>query len=153
MTYKPSWRDQLAYRLASVALRLATPTYRDLLEGAWRMGLTCAAAHHPGQAEVEEMPLACWEKQLVTEPFEQFTCSLATGHDGPCVPTRNRTMGRMAMNVGELKSKLDGLPDDMPIVVEYDRGSAESAELAVAVEDGVLVLDASPWPHSPRTYR
>lgn len=41
--YKPTRRDRLAYRLATLALRLATPTYRNLCQGAWLYGLKSAA--------------------------------------------------------------------------------------------------------------
>lgn len=39
LPYRVTWRDRLAYRLASAALLLATPTYRSFLAGAWRLGL------------------------------------------------------------------------------------------------------------------
>lgn len=53
LPYEPSWRDQIAYRLASAALRLASPTYRALLEGAWRLGLRAAITPCPSHDWVQ----------------------------------------------------------------------------------------------------
>lgn len=47
------FRDWLAWRLASVALRLATPRYRKMIDGAIRYGLAAAARD---EAEARRMP-------------------------------------------------------------------------------------------------
>ncbi len=43
LPYQPSWRDRLAHRLATAALRIASPEYRALLRGAYMLGLKRAA--------------------------------------------------------------------------------------------------------------
>ena len=42
LPFIPSWRDRLAWRLAGVALLIATPTYRALLRGTCIEGLRSA---------------------------------------------------------------------------------------------------------------
>lgn len=43
MTEKTALRDRIAWRLASLAMRIATPWYRDRITGAIRYGLLAEA--------------------------------------------------------------------------------------------------------------
>jgi hypothetical protein len=43
--WEPTWRDRVAHKLANAALRLASRTYRNLIDGSIRLGMRCAAEH------------------------------------------------------------------------------------------------------------
>jgi len=40
---RTTWRDRLAWRLANLSLRIATPWYRNMIGGAIQYGLIAAA--------------------------------------------------------------------------------------------------------------
>lgn len=49
--YAITRRDRLAYRLAVLALRVATPSYRRFCELCWKRGLTDLYEHPPVPGE------------------------------------------------------------------------------------------------------
>jgi hypothetical protein len=53
--YAVTRRDRVAYRLASLALRIATPAYRRFVTLAWHRGVTDLYANppEPGEAFIE----------------------------------------------------------------------------------------------------
>jgi hypothetical protein len=60
--------------------------YRPDSQGQWRTG-RCDLCGEPRGAHAnhtDDVPLACWEKQLLSSPPESFLCALPTGHNGPC---------------------------------------------------------------------
>jgi hypothetical protein len=52
------WRDDVAWFLASAALRIATPRYRKMINGAIRYGLAAAARDEAGGRKMPAPPLS-----------------------------------------------------------------------------------------------